>query len=747
MEDKTKQAIMDMVLTAKNAGATEDQVISFLSRQYVPLPWQWKFHAMSRACDLPDGPTELGAGGARGPGKSHCVFAQVTLDDCQRINNLKVLFLRQTGKAAKESFEDLIDKVLAGKTSYQYNPSTSRLTFPNGAKVLLGGFETASDIDKYIGIEYDLIAVEELNQLSQDKIDKLLGSMRSSKPNWRPRLYTSFNPGGKGHEFVKSKFVKPFQQGTETKTRFIKSGYKDNPYLNKEYVDYLEDLTGMLGKAWRDGDFNIFAGQYFSEWNQDTHVVEAFEIPDTWKKIRCIDHGRTAPTACLWGAIDYDGKIWWYREYHMTDVDADINAQAIAKLSIGEKYVFTVLDSACFSKTGSGETIAEIYLRNGVYAEPAKKNRLAGWALFHEYLRGDKDTLGEFKPRMVFFRGCINAIETIPTLIHDERHMEDLDGMNIDHCLIGETYIETDEGKKQIKGLVGKTGYVKTLYGLQRFDRVSLTQRDAELMRLVVGEMELIATPEHRVLTNNGWKQLNQVKLTDKIVCIKSSQPQSKSLMVGNFIYVVSIFKAMGYGFIEKFGNILTEIFQKISTFITKTITEVITTFQTLRYYINPSTQRTTYQRQNALSNQERVLKSLENLLISGTAHQQGWSFTRNLGSLLGSIIRFIQKVALYVLKSFSHLWKEPFVAEEIVTLDYIGKGNVYNLRVRSVRHFAVNGGLIVHNCADAISYGLQMLHESKSPKPLNDLERKFSEWKKADQVNPTNLNKFYSGH
>lgn len=430
-------ALNDFLTTAVNAGVPRDQLENFLRNRYVPLPWQLGFHAAARECDKEDGPTSLGAGGARGPGKSHAVFSQITLDDCKRVNGLKCLFLRQTGVAAKESFEDLIQKVLHGKTSYEYNRSTNTLKFPNKSRMLLGGFRDERDIDNYIGIEYDVIAIEELNQITYDKVNKLRGSLRTSKENWRPRLYASFNPGGKGHQDVKKMFILPYREERQTETRFVPSTYKENPYLNKEYITYLEGLEGDLGKAWRGGEWDLFQGQYFNEWSDKRHVIEPFEVPDTWKRVRSIDHGRTAPTACLWGAIDHDGRLYIYREYHMAGVDADINAQKIAELSKGESYRFTVLDSACFSKTGTEETIAEIYERNGVTCEPATKNRLAGWALVHEYLRGDPiiDLEGKtiIPARVVFFKTCYNAINTIPTLIHDERHPEDLDTDGEDH--------------------------------------------------------------------------------------------------------------------------------------------------------------------------------------------------------------------------------------------------------------------------------------------------------------------------
>lgn len=421
-------------------GLPREQVDRFLSFRYTPLPWQLRFHSAARTADKTGGPVDIGCGGARGPGKSHAVFAQVALDDCQRFPGLKFLFLRQTGKAASESFEDLIYRVLSRKVDYKYSKG-STLIFPNGSRIILGGFETENDIDKYIGIEYDGMAVEEINQLTKDKIDKLKGSLRTSRTDgWRPRMYTSFNPGGIGHVFVKEHYVTPFREKTEVKTRFIPSTYKDNPHLNVEYREYLEGLSSDLGKKWREGNFDIAEGQFFDEWNFEVHVEEPFHIPDSWVKLRSIDvSGKNGWTACGWYAVDYDGRVHRYREYYQTGRDNEEHAKEIARLSEGEEYKYTTIDTAAFAKLGMPETTAEVYERNGVNGLiPSMKNRVMGWDLMHQYLRWkkkDPDTgiaLIE-QPKFKVFSTCKNFIRTIPMLVHDEKNPDDIDTNGEDH--------------------------------------------------------------------------------------------------------------------------------------------------------------------------------------------------------------------------------------------------------------------------------------------------------------------------
>ena len=432
---KSTEAVNEFIKAAKDSGVAKDQLLNFLEAGYTPLRWQLRFHGIARLADLPNGPTDIGVGGARGPGKSHGVFAQVTLDDCQRVPGLKGLFLRQTGKSADESFQDLVDSVLLGRIQYKYNSSNGILQFPNGSKVILGGFEDEKDIDKYIGIQYGVMAVEERNQLAGEKILKLHGSLRTVKPNWRARAYSSFNPGNRGHNDVKKTFVIPYQQGTETTTRFIPSTYKDNPYLKQEYIDYLNSLPGALGKAWREGNFDTFEGQYFIEWDHAQHVIKPFLIPSHWKRFRAYDHGREKPASCGWYTVDGDGRVYKYREFYKAGLNVDQIAGEIVRLSEGETYEYSVADPSIFANIGyvdkfGGQTIAETFARYGVMFLPASNRRVDGWNLMHQYLYWDVNK----KPLLQFFDTCYNSVRTIPSLIHDEHRLEDVDSDGEDHA-------------------------------------------------------------------------------------------------------------------------------------------------------------------------------------------------------------------------------------------------------------------------------------------------------------------------
>ena len=129
---------------AARIGCPQDQLYSFLVAGYVPQRKQLVFHAAARACDVAGGPSHVGYGGTRGQAKSHATFAQAVLDDMQRFDGLKWLYLRKIKGRALESMDDLRRKVLQF-TPHEYKNHT--LTLPNGSFMIMGGFRGEAEID------------------------------------------------------------------------------------------------------------------------------------------------------------------------------------------------------------------------------------------------------------------------------------------------------------------------------------------------------------------------------------------------------------------------------------------------------------------------------------------------------------------------------------------------------------------------------------------------------------------------
>jgi len=412
----------------------EDQAVRFIESAYVPLPAMLQFHASAREADRIDGPDIIGLAGTRGPGKSHAALAQAGLDDCQRVEGLKYLFLRKVQKSAKESFEDLIRKVFVG-ISYEYKTSSGVVEFPNGSRIFLGGYYSERDIDKYLGIEYDGAVIEEATQLPEEKINKVYGSVRTSKPGWKPRKYLTTNADGIGLAWFKQQLVIPWRNKKQQWTRYFEASYHDNPFLDAGYIRYLEGLKGALGKAWRECDWDAFGGMAFPQWREDEHVINPFDIPDHWLKWRAVDDGWSAPWCTLWFAKNPEnGRIYVYREAYQTHLTAWQQAERIVDMTPDNEAVsFTFADPAMWAPKnvqGIVSSPADDYRDKGVPLTKANNARIHGKRSVDNVLAHGPD--GD--PMLQIFENCVNLIRTMPLLPRDESNPEDVDTKAEDHA-------------------------------------------------------------------------------------------------------------------------------------------------------------------------------------------------------------------------------------------------------------------------------------------------------------------------
>ena len=154
---------------------------------------------------------------------------------------------------------------------------------------------------------------------------------------------------------------------------------------------------------WIEGDWDAgLEGQFFTEWSRARHVIEPFEIPQHWTRIRSGDWGSAKPFAFHWAAVVQDtfqhdgrtlprGALVIYREYYgmqpgKPNVGLKLPAEEVAREIVKretdpntgkrEDVAFGVLDPAAFAVI-SGPSIAETLLRNGAVFRRADNSRVS----------------------------------------------------------------------------------------------------------------------------------------------------------------------------------------------------------------------------------------------------------------------------------------------------------------------------------------------------------------------------------
>lgn len=360
-------------------------------------------------------------GGARGGGKSWAVQHKAPMM-ALFFPGIKILILRRTYKDLERNHVRVLEPMLKGLA--RYSKQEKCFYFPNGSILELGYCASEGDVLQYQGQEYDVIFIDEATQFTEYQFETLTACLRGAN-KFPKRMYLTCNPGGVGHEWVKRLFISRKYKGTENPDdyEFIAATVFDNKVLLENdpgYVNMLNNLSDGLRQAWRDGNWDMLAGQYFSEFNRNVHVVEPFEIPGHWKRYRSIDYGLDC-LACLWIAVDERGDYYIYREYAESDKTISIGTSEILSLSEDEDILYTVAPDDLWARSQeSAKSKADLFYEAGMTLTKGSRNREAGWLAVKELLTVKND-----ESRMKIFSNCTELIECLPALQRDAKKPTD----------------------------------------------------------------------------------------------------------------------------------------------------------------------------------------------------------------------------------------------------------------------------------------------------------------------------------
>ncbi len=365
-------------------------------------------------------------GGARGGGKSWALRKKLPLM-CTTYPGITILLLRRTYDELYNNHTKHLLRDLDGIA--EYSDKHKHFRFFNGSLLMLGYLDSERDLLRYQGQEYDIIALDEATQFTEHQFDVLKACVRGAN-SFPKRMYLTCNPGGVGHAWVKRLFVeREYRKEEDPKDyKFIPATVFDNKVLmdtNKDYVNMLNSLSDGLRAAWRDGNWDMLAGQYFSEFDRFVHVTAPFIIPSHWKKYRTIDYGLDC-LACLWIAIDERGDYYVYREYAESDKVISDGASDICRLSDGESIIYTCAPDDLWQRSQeTAKSKAELFAESGLPLYKAARNREAGWLAIKELLKVTELADGEKASRLHIFNSCKELIKCLPQLQRDGKRPTD----------------------------------------------------------------------------------------------------------------------------------------------------------------------------------------------------------------------------------------------------------------------------------------------------------------------------------
>jgi Terminase large subunit, T4likevirus-type, N-terminal len=394
---------------------------------YRPFPKQALFHKSTAKYRL--------FGGAAGPGKSMALLME-GVSQANDHPGSNSLLLRRTFPELDKSLIQYFRRWVPAELYRSYNEAKREVTWRNGSVTQFGFSRSEHDIYQYQGDEFLFIGVDELTQFTLGQWAFLTSRNRYSGSGAAPCIAGATNPGGVGHAWVKALWIERRPApGMERADEYNPLDYdyipaliEDNPVYrhDQDYRRTLEALPNQLRSAFLKGDWNIFAGQYFDIFELRLNTARAEELAPVcatpWlPRWISIDWGFEHPAAVYWHVQD-GASTYTYRELVAHRMSPRTLAHEIAERSRGEKIDAVYLGPDAFAQRTDESTIADqlgtVFAQQGIpRPAPADNDRIGGWMLMYQLLETGQWVISD---------GCRRLIEVLPTLVRDERNLEDI---------------------------------------------------------------------------------------------------------------------------------------------------------------------------------------------------------------------------------------------------------------------------------------------------------------------------------
>ena len=194
--------------------------------------------------------------------------------------------------------------------------------------------------------------------------------------------------------------------------------WADNPYLSKDEVEGMtKSMSEEEVEARRYGKFVASSGLVYTEFDENIHVIEPFDVPKEWQDNISIDPGLHNPLSAHFYAVDFDGNVYVVAEHYEAEKDVAYHAQKINEIAsrLDWKRASTgklsaLIDPAASQRTlSSQKTVVELFNENGILVNTkVNKDMFSGIATVKSYLK-----TADGRTRLYIFKNCVNLIREI----------------------------------------------------------------------------------------------------------------------------------------------------------------------------------------------------------------------------------------------------------------------------------------------------------------------------------------------
>lgn len=382
-----------------------------LSNYYQPLPRQAIFHES-------DAKYKCYMGGV-GSGKTTALVMEALILSLEYPGNYGLIG-RYTYPELRDTtmyeFFNVLNQ-LPDSLVKEWRKTENKLTLANDSVII---FRHLEEPDKLKSLNLGFFAIDEMTEVPEDVWDMLKTRLRKREVGRHVGFGTT-NP--EGHDWVWETFCKRYKDNP--KYLFVQAPTTENPYLPTDYVD---DLVVGMPQYWIDrfikGSPTAFAGQILNEWNEDIHVIEPFEVPETWSRAVVLDHGTNNPTAVLWFAVDPEANVIVYKEHYKAGEVIERHAEKIFELNGSDNVDLWLADPAIFNLTLQDpkrglHSVADRYAEYGIHFAPGDNDVKDGIQVLLKYFKIYPDRVNPFtqklgSPRIFITRNCEWTIHEVP---------------------------------------------------------------------------------------------------------------------------------------------------------------------------------------------------------------------------------------------------------------------------------------------------------------------------------------------
>ena len=268
--------------------------------------------------------------GSAGSAKSYFITQKLI---CRAIRQpIRILVCRRYATTLRNTCFSLFKEILAKWKLTPYvkiNESDFRIRFlHNGSEIIFIGLDDETKLLSLNNI--GTIFIEEAYEVSQAIVEQLNLRMRGKTEN--QQLILAWNPISKDSWLYNFTVVNPPENSI-----FIHSTYKDNPFLNPEYIAALEELyTRNPAKAriFCDGEWGVNTeGLVFTNWKVED--FDAMALAASLERRAGCDLGWIDKTAVIDTLYDKQNKtIYVFNEFYKSGCQLDEIAQAIHNMNL-----------------------------------------------------------------------------------------------------------------------------------------------------------------------------------------------------------------------------------------------------------------------------------------------------------------------------------------------------------------------------------------------------------------------------